>query len=70
MGNLQVMGICWCKDKAPEQEVYARSALHGHAVVRSATEPPRVPAPSRVSCRKVDQLVLEMLTLIASFVDK
>ncbi|XP_026316220.1 RING finger and SPRY domain-containing protein 1-like [Hyposmocoma kahamanoa] len=62
------MGVCWCKDKAPEQEVYARSALHGHAVVLSTTEA-RAPAPTRVSCRKVDQLVMEMLTLIASFVD-
>lgn len=62
------MGVCWCKDKAPEEaEAYAPVA--GPASVHSAVEP-RLHISNSLACRMVDQLVLEMLSLIASFVDK
>lgn len=63
------MGVCWCKDKGPgEGDVYALSTEP------VAASPVAVEARQRhrklVASKIVDQLVLEMLGLIASIVDK
>ncbi|KAI8430728.1 hypothetical protein MSG28_000912 [Choristoneura fumiferana] len=62
------MGVCWCKDKGPEEgDVYALSTEP------VAASPVAVEARQRhrklVASKIVDQLVLEMLGLIASIVD-
>ncbi|XP_026760515.1 RING finger and SPRY domain-containing protein 1-like [Galleria mellonella] len=62
------MGLCWCKDKAPhEGGAYAPTAATAAASLASVE--PRVRMPKVVDSIIVDQLVLEMLKLIASFVD-
>lgn len=52
------MGVCWCKDKAPDEE----------SPYEASPERCRVYKP--FDSVIVDRLVLEMLSLIASFVDK
>ncbi|KAJ0183752.1 hypothetical protein K1T71_000175 [Dendrolimus kikuchii] len=61
-----VMGACWCKDKAPDQrEVY----MPPLATAYHAAGEPRTRVIKVIDSIVVDRLVLEMLSLIASFVD-
>lgn len=61
------MGACWCKDKAPDQrEVY----MPPLATTYDAAGESRTRATKVVDSVIVDKLILEMLSLIASFVDK
>ncbi|CAK1588254.1 unnamed protein product [Parnassius mnemosyne] len=63
------MGVCWCKDGTPgEIEVYAPSGSSQWPQIISPEEP-RIKIHKVVDTVVVDQLVLEILGLIASFVD-
>ncbi|XP_013184944.1 RING finger and SPRY domain-containing protein 1 [Amyelois transitella] len=62
------MGLCCCKENAYEDEPAYAPPVASTAAAVSAVEP-RVRMPKVVDSIIVDHLVLEMLALIASFVD-
>ncbi|CAH2985308.1 unnamed protein product [Chilo suppressalis] len=62
------MGGCWCKDKAPDEEAPYGTSSAGSGTGSVGVEM-RPQVPEVVHSCIVDLLVLEMLSLIASFVD-
>lgn len=64
------MGVCWCKDKAPDEEEDTYVPSSGSVAVSPAAVDLRVRTHKAVDSVIVDRLVLEMLSLIASFVNK
>ncbi|XP_012549043.1 RING finger and SPRY domain-containing protein 1 isoform X1 [Bombyx mori] len=63
------MGSCWCKDKTDEREMYSPTAGPASASMSLSPGDARLRAMKALDPSIVDQLVMEMLTLIASFVD-
>ncbi|KAJ2954449.1 hypothetical protein O0L34_g2720 [Tuta absoluta] len=74
------MGACWCKEKGAQgDEAYSPDSSSTSTMAARVSAPaptlagsPRPPTPAHPQPRahgKIDQLVLEMLSLIATFVD-
>ncbi|XP_030039592.1 RING finger and SPRY domain-containing protein 1 isoform X2 [Manduca sexta] len=62
------MGTCWCKHKEPDESDTESPPGLDTISLASGEPPPHLCR--HIDSRLVDQLVLEMLSLIASFVDK
>ena len=64
----QIMGSCCSKEMGPAADAYGASP--GPAASTTHAAEPRASSNKAVDSRIIDSLVLELLDLIASFVDK